>query len=235
MLKCKCCGKSDFGVTLKEIKVTPVKMVNGEAVAILSEPETSQDYEVNFCFTCNKPITQDDLYENETCPVCGKEVPELVNGVCPHCNEEKNKLMNMSQEELILMLLKQQNGVSVTAPSNAAPVNDTPAQEEVAPEKEEKAETEKKKRKERVKETKEVVEEEVVAAKEEVKSSVSNVDMPDSVGAPSESGQLESVPVNNVAPDMPALTDDADDILRQLDSIDIGNLGIENEPQVGPF
>lgn len=136
MLKCKHCKTSDLGAVVTEVKKTPIKLVNGEPVGILGEPEiVSQDMEITYCFTCNKPITQDDLYENETCPICGKEVPELVEGACSECTEQKNKLLSMSREELILMMLKQQ--MAGATPQAAA--TEEKSKPKVEPKKEEKA------------------------------------------------------------------------------------------------
>ena len=110
MLKCKCCKQSKFGAILEEIKTTPITMANGEPVKVIeNQAQLQTKVTITYCMTCKKEINPEtDLYENETCPVCGKEVPELVDGICPECNEEKNKLASMSKEELLLMILKQQ-------------------------------------------------------------------------------------------------------------------------------
>lgn len=110
MLKCKCCKKSVFGAILKETKKTPIMMQNGEPVKVLSDKvETENEIMITYCMTCKKEIDQEkDLYELETCQVCGNEFDELENGVCHKCNEAKKKLENMSKDDLLLMLLKQQ-------------------------------------------------------------------------------------------------------------------------------
>lgn len=112
MLKCKCCKQSKFGAILEEIKTTPITMANGEPVKVMEDKaQLETKVTITYCMTCKKEIDPEvDLYENETCPVCGKEVPELIDGICPECNEEKNKLAPMSKEELLFMILKQRIG-----------------------------------------------------------------------------------------------------------------------------
>lgn len=110
MLKCKCCKKSNFGAILTETKVTPIMMSNGEPVKVLTDQEdTTTNIAITYCMTCKKEINPEtDLYELETCPVCGKEVEELVDGLCHECAEQKKSLESMSKDDLLLMILKQQ-------------------------------------------------------------------------------------------------------------------------------
>jgi hypothetical protein len=105
-LKCKTCKTSDLGVIAKEIKVSPVRMTDGKIVAALAEPTAETLYEVNYCFTCQKAITEKDLTDKEVCPVCGKEVDELHDGMCPDCKAKADEFANMSKEELLIQLLK---------------------------------------------------------------------------------------------------------------------------------
>lgn len=110
MKKCKCCKKSNFGAILTEIKNIPIIVKNGEPEKVFTEQEEVQtEVTITYCMTCKKEINQEtDLYELETCPVCGAEVEELIDGMCPHCAEEKKKLESMSKDDLLLMILKQQ-------------------------------------------------------------------------------------------------------------------------------
>lgn len=106
MLKCKHCQGTEFGVTVIETKMTGYKAINGEVVEQIGKPETKSENKISYCFGCNKPITDKDTYESETCSVCGKEVEELVDGKCNDCNAQVKKLANMTKEELILMMLQ---------------------------------------------------------------------------------------------------------------------------------
>ena len=112
MLKCKCCKQSKFGAILEEIKTTPITMANGEPVKVMEDKaQLETKVTITYCMTCKKEIDPEvDLYENETCPVCGKEVPELIDGMCPECNEERKGYVPNSKDELIemIMILKRQ-------------------------------------------------------------------------------------------------------------------------------
>lgn len=107
-LKCKYCKTSDLGVVAKEIKTSPVRMTDGKIVAALEEPKIESLYEVNFCFTCGKKITEKDLTDKEVCAVCGKEVDETVDGMCPDCKAKADEIAGMSKEELIVAFLKKE-------------------------------------------------------------------------------------------------------------------------------
>lgn len=107
-IKCKHCKTSDLGVIAREVKTSPVRMTDGKIVAALADPSTETKYEVNYCFTCNKAITEKDLTDKEVCPVCSKEVEELVDGMCPDCKAKADEFANMSKEELIITFLKKE-------------------------------------------------------------------------------------------------------------------------------
>lgn len=120
MKKCKHCKGTDFGVVVKEIQKAPFRMTDGKAVGgPLADPEKITEIEVNYCFGCNKPITEEDLIENEICTVCGKEVEETTNGKCPECEAQAKAYARMNKDELIMMIMKNQN----------ANVSDTESQE----------------------------------------------------------------------------------------------------------
>lgn len=120
MLKCKHCKGTDFGLTVTETKVTGYRAVNGEVIECLGAQEPITEQKVTFCFGCNNSITENDLYELETCPVCGKEVDELVDGKCHDCDAQVKMLANMSKEELILMMLQgKMPNLSVVAQTKA--------------------------------------------------------------------------------------------------------------------
>ena len=105
-IKCKHCKTSDLGVIAKEIKTSPVRMTDGKIVDALAEPSVETKYEINYCFTCEKSITEKDLTDKEVCPVCNKEVDELVDGMCPDCKIKADEFSSMSKEELIIAFLK---------------------------------------------------------------------------------------------------------------------------------
>lgn len=108
---CKTCGKSNFGATRIRKISDAVRLVNGivEEVFDDSEETLPEEYEINYCFECNKEITENDLVSEIKCPVCGKMVDNLTDeGICEECAEEASKLANMSKEEIVLMYLKQQ-------------------------------------------------------------------------------------------------------------------------------
>lgn len=241
MLKCKHCKGTEFGVTLTEVKTTPVKMKDGEAVGMLAEPVVEQSYEVNFCFTCNQNITEADLIENETCPVCGVEVPELVDGACPDCAAQKKKLLSMTKEELILMMMKQQMqsahpAVSATSVEKEpkAKVEEEQKKNNVKQDEEDSSEKTPAKKKAPAKkkesEIKDVVEQEVVAATEEVTKSVEGADQPSSADN-SKVADIAQVKVEDTSLDLPPVTED--DILDQLDSIDVDGLGLSDNDTDG--
>lgn len=112
---CKTCGKSDFGYTRKRMQTISdaVRVVNGDIVEVFEDSEettSTEELVPNYCFTCNKEITEKDLVNDTICPVCGKKVDHLTDdGICDDCADEVAKLSKMSQNELILELLKQKN------------------------------------------------------------------------------------------------------------------------------
>lgn len=239
MLKCKHCRGTEFGVTLTEVKTTPVKMKDGEAVGMLAEPQIEQSYEVNFCFTCNQNITEADLIENETCPVCDAIVPELVDGACPDCTAQKKKLLNMTKEELILMMMKQQMHPAQASPAKAVEdqkktVKKAEVKEEAeTPVKVEKPKEEAKKKapaKKKESEPKEVVKEEVAVAAQEVSDSVKGADQPSSADN-SKEADIAQVATDDTDLNLPAVAED--DILDQLDSIDVDGLGLSDDANAG--
>ena len=112
---CKTCGKSDFGYTRKRVTtvIDAVRVVNGDIVEIFEgseETNSTEELTPNYCFTCNKEITAKDLVTTVSCPICGKKVDHLTDeGICEDCSEEAARLSKMSQNELILELLKKQH------------------------------------------------------------------------------------------------------------------------------
>ena len=114
---CKTCGKSDFGYTRKRVTtvIDAVRIVNGDIVEIFEgseETNSTEELTPNYCFTCNKEITAKDLVTTVSCPICGKKVDHLTDeGICEDCSEEAARLSKMSQNELILELLKKQHEV----------------------------------------------------------------------------------------------------------------------------
>ena len=131
MLKCKCCKKSNFGAILTETKATPIMMSNGEPTKVLTDQEeTTTNIAITYCMTCKKEINPEtDLYELETCPVCGKEVEELVDGLCHECAEQKKSLESMSKDDLLLMILKQQMASGKVSVGKKSKNNNDNAQE----------------------------------------------------------------------------------------------------------
>ena len=215
MIRCKHCGKSELGAIAVEVKKTPIKLVNGEPAAILGEAEITQDLEITYCFTCNKPITQEDIIENETCPICGKVVPELVDGKCSECADEVNKLLNMSKEELILMMLKGQMSANTVKKEAAA---------DVVEEKKEGVKKTTRKKTVKTTETTEVTEETntkgVLAPMEEVNLPKSEI----------KDNTVEDVTSVKDEVNMPPIVDDEDsNILDQLDSINVGDLNLQDD------
>ena len=140
MLKCKCCKKSNFGAILTETKVTPIMMSNGEPTKVLTDQEeTTTNIAITYCMTCKKEINPEtDLYELETCPVCGKEVEELVDGLCHECAEQKKSLESMSKDDLLLMILKQQMASGKVSVGKKSKNNNDNAQEGAKKQKENK-------------------------------------------------------------------------------------------------
>ena len=120
--KCKGCGKSNLGAMVTHIEKIAVRILDGEVVEQFQDSfEESQTTEINYCFECAKPITEEDLFEDVQCPICGKMVGGLTeSGACQECTDEANKLASMSKEQLILMLMKQAHGGTVSA--SEAPV-----------------------------------------------------------------------------------------------------------------
>lgn len=110
--KCKHCKESNFGVILTEIKTGPVKMINGVIHEALEEPKVERKIDINYCFTCKKEITEEDLMINEICPICNAEVDSLINGVCKECDKIKKNFSKMTKDDLILMLMKNNNNLN---------------------------------------------------------------------------------------------------------------------------
>lgn len=117
--RCKHCGESNLGVLITQVSTIAARKLNGEIVEFFKESEeNTQKEEVNFCFTCNKPITEDDLVETVKCTSCGKEVDHVDGeGLCDECAKvkaeaeaEAKKLASMTQEELIAMIMAQKLG-----------------------------------------------------------------------------------------------------------------------------
>lgn len=204
--RCKHCGESNLGVLITQTSTIAARKLNGEIVEFFKESEeNTQTEKVNYCFTCNKPITEDDLVETVKCTSCGKEVNHINDeGLCDECAKvkieaeaEAKKLANMTQEELIAMIMAQKLGKApeiIPEPqaesediAKAVEETPTPVVEEtkaddtleVATEsetvKEVKEETPKKKNLRKKTQPAEVKEEEVVTANKEVIEKVSDV------------------------------------------------------------
>ncbi|MDF2884575.1 MAG: hypothetical protein K0R54_5142, partial [Clostridiaceae bacterium] len=110
---CKACGKSNFGVIVKKIEKRAAKIVNGKITEYFKGyAEVEEIREINYCFTCRKNVTEEDLREVHICKVCKREALEVnENGICLECSKEAEKLIDISKEELILMILKQNKKV----------------------------------------------------------------------------------------------------------------------------
>lgn len=111
---CKTCSQSNFGVTLKKTEERAARMVNGKITEYFEgSEEIQEEILINYCFTCSKEITKDDLIEMHICKICKSKVEQVnKNGVCTKCAEEVDKLSEASREDLILMLLKQNKKIS---------------------------------------------------------------------------------------------------------------------------
>lgn len=116
MKKCRHCKGTNFGVTVTETKVSRFRVINGKAEEMLGEPEITSKTDIVYCFTCNNAITEEDVFENETCPVCGKITEELVNGRCKECDEKVKSYSKMTKEQIIMMMMQNtsQNTVDTT-------------------------------------------------------------------------------------------------------------------------
>ncbi|AGF59648.1 ribosomal protein L37AE/L43A [Clostridium saccharoperbutylacetonicum] len=110
---CKACGQSNFGVIVKKIEKRAAKIVNGKITEYFKGyAEVEEIREINYCFTCRKNVTEEDLSEVHICKVCKREALEVnKNGICLECSKEAEKLIDISKEELILMILKQNKKV----------------------------------------------------------------------------------------------------------------------------
>ena len=116
--KCKGCGKSNLGAIVTHVEKIAVRILDGEVVEQFQDSyQEEQTTEINYCFECGKPITEEDLFDEVQCPICGKMVGGLTeSGACQECTDEANKLASMSKEQLILMLMKQaHSGAPVVA------------------------------------------------------------------------------------------------------------------------
>lgn len=141
--RCKHCGKSDLGVLITQISTVAARKVDGKIVEFFKDSEeNSQKEEVNYCFTCNKSITEDDLIETVVCKSCGKEVDHVdENGLCDECakvkaeaEEEARKLASMTQEEIVAMLIAQKMGKPVEPVQHVEPEKEEvkePVKEEI--------------------------------------------------------------------------------------------------------
>lgn len=110
---CKVCGQSNFGVIVKKIEKRAAKIVNGKITEYFKGYEEVEEIrEINYCFTCRRNVTEEDLSEVHICNVCKRETLEVnENGICLECSKEAEKLIDISKEELILMILKQNKKV----------------------------------------------------------------------------------------------------------------------------
>ena len=110
---CKTCKRSDFGVIRRKTEEKAARLINGEISEYFDGSyESHEELLYNYCFTCSKEITEDDLEEINKCSICKKEVSHInANGVCEECARKAEKLSNVRKEDLILMLLKQSEEV----------------------------------------------------------------------------------------------------------------------------
>lgn len=225
MLKCKHCQGTEFGLTVVETKVSGFRAIGGEVVEQIGEPEVKTETNISYCFGCNKPITEEDTYENETCPVCGKEVEALVNGRCADCDEQVNALANMSKEELIMMML-QGNMPKIEAKPKAA----AKKKEEKPVAKKEVKTTAKKKEDKPVEKVEVATSDKVVVPEKETKASldIENTDIGES---DLDFGDTDSIDIG-----FPVDAVDDDDILSQIDKVaDLGALNLMDEDIVQPI
>lgn len=252
--KCKHCGESNLGVLLTQISTIAAKRVNGEIVEFFKESEENvQKEEVNFCFTCNKQITEADLVETVKCKTCGKEVANVdAEGLCDECSkvkheaeEEANKLRNMSQEELVAMLMAQKLGKATTniiddiqdIPSESIPTEkdntavaatDLEVIEDDIETKDlkEKAPAKKRSAKKKV-EPAPVEEEGVNDAREEIAEKVEDAPAPESAHIVTDVNEDGTSPSNvDATIPAPSDSDDEEDILAALNKVQLGDNGI---------
>lgn len=243
MKKCKHCKGTDFGVLVKEIQKAPFRMTNGKPVGgPLAEPEKTTEVEVNYCFGCNKPITEDDLIENETCTVCGKEVEETINGRCAECDAQVKAYARMTKEELIMMMMKGQspaiNTVASQEGKSTVKEKSEGKKQEVSPTKVK----EEQQVKEQVKtEVKEQVKEEVDKSAENNTPKEVNTEVKISKEEENVNLEMENKDIENLNDDLFPKEEIADigsassnlnpeeDILAQIDNIDVSSLNIISE------
>lgn len=237
--RCKHCQGTDFGVVVKKIQKAPFRMTDGKPVGgPLAAPEESTEVEVNFCFGCNKPITDEDLTEEVTCEVCGKKVKETVNGKCPECEAQAKAYSRMNKDELIMMLMKGQSPQIVAAESKEG--------KQIAEEKKQLAEGNK--AKEETPSEKQIVEEPKVEAEPD-KEPIAEKESPKVVSTEvklTEEEKSENLTVANkkeedlndelfVNPEINDINPTESnfgsevDILSQIDNIDVASLNIMNE------
>ena len=137
MLKCKCCDKSDFGVNMVRTTKDPVRFLDGAIDTVLGEQEVIEKIEYCFCNVCGKVITEEDLYENYTCPICERDVDTLVGGKCVSCDNAINEMESISMDELKMLFIRQQHYINqITGEKKEAKKNIKKAKEKVIEKKE---------------------------------------------------------------------------------------------------
>lgn len=115
---CKTCNQSNFGVIVKKTEERAGRMLNGEITEYFEgSEETQEKILINYCFTCGREITENELSQIYVCKACKSEVEQInENGVCRDCAKEADKLSEASREELILMILKQNKKITDKLP-----------------------------------------------------------------------------------------------------------------------
>lgn len=115
---CKTCNQSNFGVIVKKTEERAGRMLNGEITEYFEgSEETQEKILINYCFTCGREITENELSQIYVCKACKSEVEQInENGVCMDCAKEVDKLSEASREELILMILKQNKKITGKLP-----------------------------------------------------------------------------------------------------------------------
>lgn len=240
MLKCKKCGCSDFGVEARQVMAMPYRLTNGEQTPLAEQADVKNELEYKFCFGCNAPITEADLYEKANCATCGNEVDELIDGNCVACNdkivkakalEDKKKELNKkTKAELIEMLLSGEINQEELASAMTEPAPKKEAEPKVKEEAPKVAETAPAKKEEVVQEVK---------PSNALDKAIPNIEPNQEVNL-NEEANPASEPVFE-APDVDVVCDDVQshnktddnvelDILAQIDqAVDLASLNIQCE------
>lgn len=247
--RCKHCGESNLGVLITQVSTIAARKLNGEIVEFFKESEeNSQTEKINYCFTCNKQITEEDLIETVKCSSCGKEVNSVdKDGLCEECakvkheaEEEAKRIASMTQEELVAMIMAQKFGKVSKPESKPEEINNTPSTTELeleekladthitdSPTLDEVAENKDDTKEKKVKKKSEpapINTEEVKQAEQNIKEKVENVMAPECLGVIDESAGTTPT---DVVQTIPTPEDgEEEDILAALNNVKIGDNGI---------